>query len=185
VQLDHHAGLVFELDVHVASRLRQVKADGQATRGPSPPVVQGEGAAAADGADGERAAGLDDAGDGQQGLLDLHRRRAGMAVHPQPELAELAGLIADGELEVPVAATIDGPGVTQSRTLRDAEMMARDYIEPETGAAPGSFEVLITPEVGDGLAANDQAVLARTCCSITVPGSSSSSTCTSLPGSDR
>jgi hypothetical protein len=50
-----------------------------------------------------------------------------------------------------MGAPIDGLGVTQSRTLRDAEMMAGDYIELKTGAAPGSFEVLITPEVGDGL----------------------------------
>ena len=46
---------------------------------------------------------------------------------------------------------IDDVGVTQSHTLRDAEMMARDYIELDTGAAPGSFTVVITPEIGDGL----------------------------------
>lgn len=46
---------------------------------------------------------------------------------------------------------IEGLGVTQSHTLRDAEMMARDYIELDTGAAPESFAVAITPEIGDGL----------------------------------
>ncbi|MGH3276725.1 MAG: hypothetical protein ACRDNZ_20655 [Streptosporangiaceae bacterium] len=46
---------------------------------------------------------------------------------------------------------IDGLGVTQSRTLRDAEMMVRDYVELDTGAEPGSFAVTITPEIGDGL----------------------------------
>jgi integrase len=46
---------------------------------------------------------------------------------------------------------IDGLCVTQSHALRDAEMMARDYIELDTGAQPGSFDVAITPEIGDGL----------------------------------
>lgn len=39
---------------------------------------------------------------------------------------------------------IDGLGVTQSHSLADAELMARDYIETLTGAAPGSFNVEIT-----------------------------------------
>lgn len=46
---------------------------------------------------------------------------------------------------------IEGLGVTQSHTLRDAEMMARDYIELDTDAAPGSFNVEITPEIGGAL----------------------------------
>ncbi len=36
---------------------------------------------------------------------------------------------------------IDGVGVTQSRSLRDAEMMARDLISRRTGASAGTFEV--------------------------------------------
>lgn len=46
---------------------------------------------------------------------------------------------------------IDGLGVTQSHTLRDAEMMARDYIMLDTDAAPDSFDVEITPEIGGEL----------------------------------
>jgi hypothetical protein len=46
---------------------------------------------------------------------------------------------------------IDGVGVTQSRTLNDAEAMVRDYIALDTGAAPDSFAVEIVPEVGRGL----------------------------------
>jgi hypothetical protein len=46
---------------------------------------------------------------------------------------------------------IDGFGVTQSKTLNDAEAMVRDYIALDTGAAPDSFAVEIVPEVGDGL----------------------------------
>lgn len=46
---------------------------------------------------------------------------------------------------------IDGVGVTQSKTLNDAETMARDYIALDTGAAPTSFNVEILPEVGGGL----------------------------------
>jgi hypothetical protein len=46
---------------------------------------------------------------------------------------------------------IDGVGVTQSHTLRDAEAMARDYITLDTGATDGSFSVKIVPEVGGGL----------------------------------
>ncbi len=46
---------------------------------------------------------------------------------------------------------IDGVGVTQSRSLRDAEMMARDLISRRLGLAADSFDVAITPEVGGGL----------------------------------
>jgi hypothetical protein len=42
---------------------------------------------------------------------------------------------------------IDGIGVTQSRTLSDADAMVRDYITIDTGAVPGSFDVEIIPEV--------------------------------------
>jgi hypothetical protein len=42
---------------------------------------------------------------------------------------------------------IDGVGVTQSRTLNDAEAMVRDYIALATDAAPDSFAVRIIPEV--------------------------------------
>lgn len=46
---------------------------------------------------------------------------------------------------------IDGIGVTQSRALNDAEAMVRDYIHLDTGAAPGSFDVEIIPEVSHEL----------------------------------
>jgi DNA-directed RNA polymerase specialized sigma24 family protein len=46
---------------------------------------------------------------------------------------------------------IEGVGVTQSRSLRDAEMMARDYIMLDTGAPAASFTVEIIPEIGGGL----------------------------------
>lgn len=46
---------------------------------------------------------------------------------------------------------IDGVGVTQSKTLNDAEEMVRDYIVLDTGVAPESFNVEILPEVGSGL----------------------------------
>jgi DNA-binding CsgD family transcriptional regulator len=46
---------------------------------------------------------------------------------------------------------IDDIGVTQSRTLNDAEAMVRDYIALDTGADPSSFDVEILPEVGEGL----------------------------------
>lgn len=54
---------------------------------------------------------------------------------------------------------IDGVGVTQARTLNEAEAMARDYIELDTGAAPGSFSVEIVPEIGGGV--DDEARAAR------------------------
>jgi hypothetical protein len=40
---------------------------------------------------------------------------------------------------------IDGLGVTQSRSLRDAEGMARDYIALDTDVPPESFVVEIVP----------------------------------------
>jgi hypothetical protein len=40
---------------------------------------------------------------------------------------------------------IDGLGVTQSRSLRDAEGMARDYIALDTDVPPESFVVDIVP----------------------------------------
>jgi hypothetical protein len=40
---------------------------------------------------------------------------------------------------------IDGMGVTQSRSLRDAEGMARDYIALDTEVPPESFVVEIVP----------------------------------------
>jgi hypothetical protein len=55
---------------------------------------------------------------------------------------------------------IDGLGVTQSRSLRDAPKMARDYIALDTGAAPGTFDVEIIPEMDGGLEA--EASAART-----------------------
>ena len=46
---------------------------------------------------------------------------------------------------------IDDVGVTQSRSLRDAEGMARDYIALDIDISPESFAVEIVPEVGHGL----------------------------------
>jgi predicted XRE-type DNA-binding protein len=46
---------------------------------------------------------------------------------------------------------INGVGVTQSRTLNDAEAMVRDYIALDTGVPADSFNVEIVPEVGNGL----------------------------------
>jgi hypothetical protein len=46
---------------------------------------------------------------------------------------------------------IDGVGVTQSHSLRDAEGMARDYIALDTDVLPESFVVEIVPEIGHGL----------------------------------
>ncbi len=42
-------------------------------------------------------------------------------------------------------------GVTQSRSLAEAETMVRDYIETLTGVDANGAQVVITPEVGDGL----------------------------------
>lgn len=41
---------------------------------------------------------------------------------------------------------IDGLGVTQSRTLRDAGMMARDYIALDLDVPEDSFDVDVSPE---------------------------------------
>jgi len=46
---------------------------------------------------------------------------------------------------------IAGVGVTQSRNLREAEQMVRDYVESLTGHDTSHDEVMITPEVGGGL----------------------------------
>lgn len=46
---------------------------------------------------------------------------------------------------------IDGVGVTQSRSLGDAERMARDYIETLTDHDATTDDIVITPEVGGGL----------------------------------
>lgn len=46
---------------------------------------------------------------------------------------------------------IDGIGVTQSRSLNDAETMVRDYIALDTGTTPDSFDVEIIPEVSHDL----------------------------------
>jgi hypothetical protein len=46
---------------------------------------------------------------------------------------------------------IDGEGVTQSRSLGDAESMVRDYVALLHDVAVDSFDVEITPEVGGGL----------------------------------
>jgi predicted XRE-type DNA-binding protein len=42
---------------------------------------------------------------------------------------------------------IDGVGVTQSRTLRDAERMVRSYVCMDTGADRDSFAVEILPDL--------------------------------------
>ncbi|WP_300611064.1 hypothetical protein [Trebonia sp.] len=47
---------------------------------------------------------------------------------------------------------IDQVGVTQSHSLRDAEMMARDLISRRrAGISPDAFGVTIMPEIGQGL----------------------------------
>jgi DNA-directed RNA polymerase specialized sigma subunit len=46
---------------------------------------------------------------------------------------------------------IDGVGVTQSRSLGDAERMVRDYIETLTDHDTSGDQVVITPVVGGGL----------------------------------
>lgn len=46
---------------------------------------------------------------------------------------------------------ISGVGVTQSRSLWDADMMARDLISRRTGSETASFGLEITPEIGGGL----------------------------------
>jgi hypothetical protein len=52
---------------------------------------------------------------------------------------------------------IEGVGVTQSHTLRDAERMVRDYIALDMGTDPGSFDVEITPEIGGELGEKTEA----------------------------
>ena len=46
---------------------------------------------------------------------------------------------------------IDGVGVTQSRSLAEAETMVRDYVESLTGADVSRAGVVIVAEVGNGL----------------------------------
>jgi hypothetical protein len=46
---------------------------------------------------------------------------------------------------------IDGVGVTQSRTLWDAEEMARDLIARREDLPQEAFTVTITPQIGGGL----------------------------------
>ncbi len=46
---------------------------------------------------------------------------------------------------------IAGVGVTQSRSLADAEEMARDYIASDLDIDEDSFDVRVTPEVGNGV----------------------------------
>jgi hypothetical protein len=46
---------------------------------------------------------------------------------------------------------IAGVGVTQSRSLADAEAMVRDYISQDLDIAEDSFDVRIVPVVGNGV----------------------------------
>ncbi|MDH6136493.1 DNA-directed RNA polymerase specialized sigma subunit [Kitasatospora sp. MAA4] len=46
---------------------------------------------------------------------------------------------------------IDGIGVTQSRSLLDAEPMAREYISLELDVSEDSFGLVVTPEIGAGV----------------------------------
>lgn len=46
---------------------------------------------------------------------------------------------------------VDGVGVTQSRTLWDAEDMVRDLIARREELSEDEFAVAITPEIGGGL----------------------------------
>jgi len=46
---------------------------------------------------------------------------------------------------------IEGVGVTQSRTLWDAEEMARDLISRREELPGDAFTVAVTPEIGGGL----------------------------------
>lgn len=54
---------------------------------------------------------------------------------------------------------IDGVGVTQSRSLNDAPTVVRDYLESLTGSDASDANIVVTPEVGDGL--DEQALGAR------------------------
>jgi predicted XRE-type DNA-binding protein len=46
---------------------------------------------------------------------------------------------------------IDGVGVSQSKTLLDAESMVRDYIAIVLDVPEDSFDVSVTPEIGAGI----------------------------------
>lgn len=46
---------------------------------------------------------------------------------------------------------IDSVGVTQSRTLLDAESMVRDYVAMLLDVPEDSFELKVTPEIGAGV----------------------------------
>jgi hypothetical protein len=46
---------------------------------------------------------------------------------------------------------IEGVGVTQSRTLWDAEEMARDLVSRREDPSGDAFTVVVTPEIGGGL----------------------------------
>jgi hypothetical protein len=46
---------------------------------------------------------------------------------------------------------VAGVGVTQSRTLWDAEMMARDLISRREGIPAEAIDLTVTPEIGGGL----------------------------------
>ncbi len=46
---------------------------------------------------------------------------------------------------------VTGIGVTQSRSLADAEAMVRDYVSLDLDVPEDSFDVRITPEVGNGV----------------------------------
>ncbi|MBE1537725.1 hypothetical protein [Actinomadura algeriensis] len=54
---------------------------------------------------------------------------------------------------------IDSVGATQSHSLKDAEMMARDYIRLACDVPADSFDIELVPDVGDGL--GEQARQAR------------------------
>jgi len=46
---------------------------------------------------------------------------------------------------------IEGVGITQSRTLRDAEDMARDLISRREDLPEDAFTLTVTPEIGEAL----------------------------------
>ncbi|WP_174550870.1 hypothetical protein [Actinomadura latina] len=46
---------------------------------------------------------------------------------------------------------IESVGATQSHSLKDAEMMARDYIRLALDVPADSFDLVLVPDVGDGL----------------------------------
>lgn len=48
---------------------------------------------------------------------------------------------------------IDGVGVTQSRTLAGAGWMISDYLALDLGGEPESYDVAVTPELDEDLAA--------------------------------